>query len=92
MAARTVHCRRLGRELPGLDAPPFPGAKGQEVFETVSAQAWQEWLDLQTMLINEKQLNMMDKAARQYLIGQRDIFLAGGEVDRAEGYVAPAPD
>lgn len=85
--ARTVFCKRLQQELPGLDAPPFPGPKGQEVYETVSAQAWQEWQDLQTMLINEKGLNMMDKEARKYLSEQRDKFLSGDEVDRAEGYV-----
>lgn len=85
--ARTVFCSRLQQELPGLDAPPFPGPKGQEVYETVSAQAWQEWQDLQTMLINEKGLNMMDKEARKYLSEQRDKFLSGAEVDRAEGYV-----
>jgi Fe-S cluster biosynthesis and repair protein YggX len=87
MMARTVFCSRLQQELPGLDAPPFPGPKGQEVYETVSAQAWQEWQDLQTMLINEKGLNMMDKEARKYLSEQRDKFLSGAEVDRAEGYV-----
>jgi Fe-S cluster biosynthesis and repair protein YggX len=84
---RTVFCTRLRKELPGLDAPPFPGPRGQEIYETVSAQAWQEWQALQTMLINEKQLNMMDKEARQYLNRQRDKFLAGEEVDRAEGYI-----
>ena len=87
---RTVLCTRLKEELPGLDAPPFPGPRGQEIFETVSAKAWQEWSDLQTMLINEKHLNMMDKEARKYLNEQRDIFLSGGEVDRAEGYVPKA--
>ena len=52
---RTVYCQRLKQELPGLDAPPFPGAKGQEVFENISAKAWQDWQNMQTMLINEKQ-------------------------------------
>ena len=85
--SRTVFCRRLQKELPGLDAPPFPGPKGQEIYETTSAQAWQEWQAMQTMLINEKHLNMMDKDARKYLNEQRDRFLAGGEVDRAEGYI-----
>ena len=85
--SRTVFCRRLQQELPGLDAPPFPGPKGQEVFETVSAQAWEEWQNLQTMLINEKHLNMMDKAARKYLNQQRDRFLAGEDVDQAEGFI-----
>lgn len=88
--SRTVFCSRLQQELPGLDTPPFPGPKGQEVFETVSAQAWEEWQNLQTMLINEKHLNMMDKDARRYLNEQRDKFLAGEAIDRAEGYVPPA--
>ena len=85
--SHTVFCRRLQQELPGLDTPPFPGPKGQEVFETVSAQAWEEWQNLQTMLINEKHLNMMDKAARKYLNQQRDRFLAGEDVDQAEGFI-----
>lgn len=88
--SRTVFCQRLQQDLPGLEAPPFPGPKGQEVYETVSAQAWNEWQDLQTMLINEKHLNMMDKEARRYLNEQRDKFLAGEANDRAEGYVPPA--
>ena len=41
------------------------------------------------MLINEKHLNLMDKEARKYLNQQRDKFLVGEEVDRAEGYSAP---
>jgi Fe-S cluster biosynthesis and repair protein YggX len=83
---RTVFCQRLQKELPGLDAPPFPGPRGTEIFESVSAAAWQDWQDLQTMLINEKHLNLMDKEARKYLNRQRDAFLSGGEVDHAEGY------
>lgn len=86
---RTVHCRKLGRELPGLAAPPFPGPKGQEIFETVSKQAWDAWTEHQTMLINERHLNMMDPEARKYLAEQRDRFLSGGDVDSAEGYVPP---
>lgn len=90
--ARTVFCTRYQKELPGLDEPPFPGPRGQEIYETVSADAWKEWQSLQTMLINEKQLNMMDKAARKYINEQRDKFLAGEEVDHAEGYIPPEPD
>ena len=88
--SRTVFCRRLQQDLPGLEAPPFPRPRGQEVYETVSAQAWNEWQDLQTMLINEKHLNMMDKEARRYLNDQRDKFLAGEASDKAEGYIPPA--
>ena len=89
--SRTVNCKLLNKELPGLDAPPFPGPRGQEIFDTISAEAWQSWQDMQTMLINEKHLNMMDKEARKYLNEQRDNYLSGQEVDKAEGYTAPAP-
>jgi Fe-S cluster biosynthesis and repair protein YggX len=84
--SRTVHCSRYKEDLPGLETAPFPGPKGQEVYETVSAKAWAEWQNHQTMLINEKHLNMMDKENRKYLNEQRDKFLAGEDTDQAEGY------
>ena len=87
--ARTVVCRKYGKEMEGLEQPPFPGAKGQELYETVSRQAWQEWLEHQTMLINEKHLNVMDPDAKRYLDEQRDRFLDNEPFDRAEGYVPP---
>jgi Fe-S cluster biosynthesis and repair protein YggX len=85
--SRTVTCRKYGEELEGLDAPPMPGPKGQEIFETVSRKAWQEWQDLQTMLINERALNMRDPEARKYLNAQRERFLDNEKTDHAEGYV-----
>jgi len=85
-----VHCKKLGKELEGLDNPPFPGPKGQDIFDTISKQAWAEWLEHQTRLINEKHLNMMDMTARTYLNEQRDKFLNGEKIDEAEGYVPPS--
>jgi len=85
--SRTVMCSRYKEELPGLDVAPFPGPKGQVVFETVSAKAWAEWQTHQTMLINEKHLNMMDKSSRKYLNDQRDKYIVGEAIDDAEGYV-----
>jgi len=84
---RMVHCKKFKQELPGLPVPPYPGQKGQEIYETVSQQAWTDWQQQQTMLINEKQLTMASKEDRQYLQQQMDKFLSGEEFDRAEGYV-----
>lgn len=89
--ARSVLCSRYKKRMPGLDAPPFPGAAGQHIYDRVSKQAWQEWLQLQTMLINERQLNMMDMGARSYLNEQRELFLSGAQHDTAEGYQPPKP-
>ena len=87
--SRTVFCRRLKQELPGLERPPFPGPAGLAIFENVSKQAWQDWLKHQTLLINEKRLVLTDPATATYLAEQREKFLDGQAVDRAEGYVPP---
>ena len=84
---RMVKCKKYNKELPGLLVPPYPGSKGQEIYETVSQKAWQEWQSLQTMLINEKQLNMMNADERKYLQNQMDRFLNNEDFDRAEGFV-----
>lgn len=85
--ARMVYCRKYQQELEGLTRPPYPGAKGQDIYDNVSQKAWQAWMTHQTMLINEKRLNLMDAADRNYLAGQMTRFFAGEEVDQAEGYV-----
>ena len=87
--ARIIFCRKLEKELPGLDMAPFPGPKGEEIFSNISKQAWTEWMTHQTTLINEMRLNMMDLTARTYLSEQREKFFNGDQVDQAEGYVPP---
>jgi len=88
--SRTVICRKYQREMEGLAQPPFPGPRGQRVFETVSKQAWQEWLAHQTLLINERRLNMMNAEDRKFLQVEMDKFLSGQEYAQAEGYVPPS--
>lgn len=91
MTTRTVLCRKYQEELEGLDTPPLPGPSGEEIFNTVSKKAWTEWQDLQTMLINEKALNLRDPDARKYLNEQREHFLDNEETDHAQGYVPKSP-
>ena len=88
--SRSVFCKKYQKELDGLDAPPFPGPKGQEIFDSISKQAWLDWQTHQTMLINEKHLTLVDPEARKYLQQEMDKFFAGEDYDRAEGYVAPS--
>ena len=88
--ARMIFCKKYQKELEGLNAPPFPGPKGQAVFEEVSKQAWTDWQGHQTMLINEKQLSLIDPEARKYLQQEMDKFFSGEDYDKAEGYVPPS--
>lgn len=88
---RTVMCRKYGREMEGLAQPPYPGPRGQRIFDTVSKQAWQEWMAHQTLLVNERRLNLMDPAARAFLEQEMEKFLSNQDVAQAEGYKPPSP-
>ena len=88
---RTVMCRKYNEELEGLAMPPLPGAKGQALFDAVSKKAWDEWIQIQTQLINEKQLNLMDMGARTFLSEQLEKFLNNEEFEQAEGFVPVEP-
>lgn len=85
--SRTVFCKKYQQDLEGLSAAPYPGPKGQVIFETISKKAWEEWQAHQTMLINERQLNMMDPVARKFLQEEMDKFMAGEDYAKAEGYI-----
>ena len=68
------------------------GLVAQDIYENVSRAAWQEWLQHQTLLINEKHLNVMDPKAKAFLDEQRERFLNNESVEKAEGYVPPTKD
>ncbi len=52
-SGRTVKCVKFQKEMPGLDAAPWPGEIGQRIYENVSAQAWKLWEERQKMILNE---------------------------------------
>ena len=83
---RTIMCRKYKEELPALERAPFPGAKGQDIYDNVSAKAWGDWQKHQTLLINEKRLSLIDPATRVFLDEQREKFFRGEQVEQAEGW------
>jgi len=86
---RKVNCVKFGNEADGLKMPPYPGPLGQRIFENVSQQAWQMWLDHQTMLINEYRLTPIDPKDRQFLEQEMEKFFFGEGSSRPDEYVAP---
>jgi Fe-S cluster biosynthesis and repair protein YggX len=87
--ARQIMCVKLKREAEGLDFPPYPGEMGRRVFESVSKEAWKNWLEQQKMLVNENRLNLADKKARDYLVQQMERHFFGEGADLVAGYVPP---
>jgi Fe-S cluster biosynthesis and repair protein YggX len=87
--ARMVNCIKLGREAEGLDFPPYPGPLGKRIFDSVSKEAWQQWIRLQTMIINENRLNLAETAHRKYLAEQVEKHFFGEGAAEVAGYVPP---
>lgn len=88
--ARTVFCTHLNKEADGLDFQTLPGEMGKKVFENISKEAWAMWMSKQTMLINEKKLNLMDPNDRALLEKNMSAFLFDGEEVQIDGYTPEA--
>jgi len=86
---RMVKCVKLGRELPGLDHPPWKGELGKRIYDNVSKDAWAMWVDHSKMLLNEYRLNPLDPNAQKIMGEQMELFFFGEGAKVPEGYVAP---
>lgn len=83
---RIIYCQKLQQEAEGLDTPPYPGPLGQKILENISKQAWQQWLNHQTMLINEYRLSLIDPKSKAFLREEMDKFLFGEGSAKPSGY------
>ena len=82
-----VHCIKLDKDLESLERAPYPGELGKRILESVSKEAWQMWLDHQTMLINENNLNLFEASSQSYLKEQMEkYFFAEDDLDSIQGY------
>lgn len=81
-----VHCVKLHKEAEGLAQPPLPGEFGKKIYENISKEAWQMWINHQTMLINEYRLSMIDPKSRTFLLQEMEKFLFGEGSEKPEGY------
>jgi Fe-S cluster biosynthesis and repair protein YggX len=79
-----------GREAEGLDLPPMPGEMGKKLWENVSKEAWQQWIKLQTMIINENRLSLADPSTGSTWPSRCTKHFFGEGADQISGYVPPA--
>ena len=87
--ARMVQCVKLGTEAEGLDFAPYPGDLGKRIYENVSREAWQSWVNHQTMLINEYRLTPVDPKARKFLEEEMEKFFFGEGSEMPKEFVSP---
>ena len=88
--SRIVSCVKLGKELEGLRVATYPGELGKRIYDNVSQQAWQEWLQHQTMLINEYRLTPIEPKARKFLEEEMEKFFFGTGSERPKEFTEPA--
>lgn len=86
MTTKLIHCAKLNKEAEALPYAPIPGELGQKIYGSISKEAWQMWLNHQTMLINEYRLSMIDPKARIFLMQEMEKFLFGTGSDKPSGY------
>ena len=86
-----VQCVVLKREAEGLERIPYPGELGRRIYESVSKEAWAQWLKQQTMLINEYRLSPIEPKARKFLEGEMEKFFFGTGSAVPQGYQPPKP-
>lgn len=83
-----IFCKVLKENLPKMSAPPFKGELGVEVASTISQQAWDKWTEVQTMLINENRLNLMNESDRDFIKNKLRDYISGNEVEKPKDYKA----
>ncbi len=76
--------------MEGLDEVPFEGHPlGQKIYDNVSRQAWQMWVDHMKMIMNEYRLNLGTREAQEFLLRQMDEYFFGEGAALPADYVPP---
>lgn len=83
--SRKVQCVFLNQQEEGLDKPPYPGEIGMRVYENISRQAWQQWLERSVMIINEYQLNSSNSEHQELI----EKHMLGFLFNEGDGGAAP---
>jgi Fe-S cluster biosynthesis and repair protein YggX/rhodanese-related sulfurtransferase len=84
---RLVDCVKLGARLPALKRRPMGGPLGQRIFDTISADAWDQWVEHSKLLINEYRLNPAEAKAQEMLVRQCEQFLFGEGAEKPREFV-----
>ena len=75
MTERTVSCARCLKTGRALAWPPYAGDAGETIAGSICTTCWEEWSEVQTKLINERRLNVLDPAHQSLVAEQCLIFL-----------------
>ena len=71
---RMVMCKKLGKELPGLERPPYKNELGKRIFEEISKEAWEMWKRDSVKYINTYRVDLTSAEGQKFMFDQCAIY------------------
>ena len=87
---RMVMCKKLGKELPGLERPPYKNELGKRIYEEVSKEAWEMWKRDSVKYINTYRVDLTSPEGQKFMFDQCAIYFGLKEGDLAQTAFVPA--
>jgi Fe-S cluster biosynthesis and repair protein YggX len=87
---RIVHCRKLGKDLPGLARPPYKNELGKRIFEEISKDAWDMWLQDSVKYINTYRVDLASSEGQKFMLKQCAVYFGFEEGELAQTAFTPA--
>lgn len=82
----TITCIKYGEQQQPIPYTPYPGELGEKIKNNISLKFWQEWLSLQTMIINENHFSPIDPEHRAIIESKMVEFLFEGKNVQPQGF------
>lgn len=76
-----IFCTKLKCQSESLGFSVIPGLLGERILKEISRKAWSQWLEYQTILINEYRLNLLEPEAKTFLMAEMKKFLFDESVE-----------
>jgi len=65
--AEKIICKRTGKEAEKMEKSPYPGPYSDLIWNNISQEGWNEWLEASLVMLNEYRMNLLDpKHAEMY--------------------------
>ena len=90
MSDRTVHCKKLGRDLPGLARPPYKNDLGKRIYEEISKEAWDQWLKDSVKYINTYRVDLATTEGQSFMFKQAAVYFGFEEGALADTAFVPS--
>lgn len=80
MERKLINCFNLQKKLPALDSPPIPTELGKKIFENISEEAWNNFLEYFKIIVNEYRTDLSSKNTDKFFEDKAEEYLFKNKV------------